>query len=143
MVRTTLSSNPTGKWIKSNQDPRTSTPKINKTMKIKVTALSNSTPKEWILLPTIVITSQRPFYIILSWLRWYIEFDFFQTHKSKIMNNISKELFDKFLKLQRSGIMNMTDIERGAKLIKCTEDQYETIIWNYTDLKNKFYPKSR
>lgn len=58
------------------------------------------------------------------------------------MNNISKELFDKFLKLQRSGIMNMTDIERGAKLIKCT-DQYETIIWNYTDLKNKFYPKSR
>lgn len=59
------------------------------------------------------------------------------------MNNISKELFDKFLKLQRSGIMNMTDIERGAKLISCTEDQYETIIWNYTDLKNKFYPKSR
>jgi hypothetical protein len=59
------------------------------------------------------------------------------------MNNISKELFDKFLKLQRSGIMNMTDIERGAKLINCTEDQYETIIWNYTDLKNKFYPKSR
>lgn len=59
------------------------------------------------------------------------------------MNNISKELFDKFLKLQRSGIMNMTDIERGAKLIKCTEDQYETIIWNYKDLKNKFYPKSR
>lgn len=44
------------------------------------------------------------------------------------MNNISKELFNKFLKLQRSGIMNMTDIERGAKLIKCTEDQYETII---------------
>lgn len=59
------------------------------------------------------------------------------------MNNISKELFNKFLKLQRSGIMNMTDIERGAKLIKCTKDQYETIIWNYTDLKNKFYPKSR
>ena len=59
------------------------------------------------------------------------------------MNNISKELFDTFLKLQRSGIMNMTDIERGAKLIKCTEDQNETIIWNYTDLKNKFYPKSR
>lgn len=59
------------------------------------------------------------------------------------MNNISKELFNKFIKLQRSGIMNMTDIERGAKLIKCTEDQYETIIWNYTDLKNKFYPKSR
>jgi hypothetical protein len=50
-------------------------------MKIKATALSNYTSKEWVLLPTIVITSQRPFYIILSWLRWYIEFDFFHTSK--------------------------------------------------------------
>lgn len=53
------------------------------TMKIKATALSNSTPKEWVLLPTIVITSESPFYIIISWLRWYIEFDFFPTYKSK------------------------------------------------------------
>lgn len=52
-------------------------------MKIKVTALSNSTPQEWVLIPTIVITSQNPFYIIISWLRWYIEFDFFPTYKSK------------------------------------------------------------
>lgn len=39
--------------------------------------------------------------------------------------------------------MNMTDIERGAKLIKCTEDQYETIIWNYTDLKNNHQPQTK
>lgn len=52
-------------------------------MKIKVIALSNSTPKEWVLLPAIVITSQSPFYIIIIWLRWYIEFDFFPTYKSK------------------------------------------------------------
>lgn len=52
-------------------------------MKIKATALSNSTPKEWVLLSAIVITSQSPFYIIISWLRWYIEFDFFPTYKSK------------------------------------------------------------
>lgn len=51
-------------------------------MKIKAKALSNSTPKEWVLLPTILITFQSPFYII-SWLRWYIEFDFFPTYKSK------------------------------------------------------------
>lgn len=64
-----------GIWIKI--------PKTITTMKIKATALSNSTPKEWVLLPTIVITSQSPFYIIISWLRWYIEFDFFPTYKSK------------------------------------------------------------
>lgn len=57
------------------------------------------------------------------------------------MESITKELFDKFLKLQRSGVMNMTDIVQGAKILKCTEDEYETIIWNYTDLKNKFYLK--
>ena len=40
-------------------------------------------PKMSKVLPTIVITSQSPFYIIISWLRWYIEFDFFPTYKSK------------------------------------------------------------
>lgn len=24
-----------------------------------------------------------------------------------------------------------------------TQDEYETILWNYTALKNKFYPKSK
>jgi hypothetical protein len=59
------------------------------------------------------------------------------------MDTITKELFDKYLKLQRSGIMNMTDIEQGARILRCTQDEYETIFWNYTALKNKFYPKSK
>lgn len=59
------------------------------------------------------------------------------------MDTITKELFDKYLKLQRSGIMNMTDIEQGARILRCTHDEYETILWNYTTLKNKFYPKHR
>lgn len=49
-----------------------------KTLKLLLQALL-----EWVLLPAIVITSQSPFYIIISWLRWYIEFDFFPTYKSK------------------------------------------------------------
>lgn len=60
-----------------------------------------------------------------------------------IMDTITKELFDNYLKLQRSGIMNMTDIEQGARILRCTQDEYETILWNYTALKNKFYPKSK
>ena len=48
-------------------------------MKVKINALSNFTPKEWVLFPTLVFTTQTPFYIIISWLRWYIEFDFYST----------------------------------------------------------------
>ena len=64
-------------------------------------------------------------------------------NKILIMDTITKELFDNYLKLQRSGIMNMTDIEQGARILRCTQDEYETILWNYTALKNKFYPKSK
>lgn len=52
-------------------------------MKPSITFNTQDYPKEWVLLPAIVITSQSPFYIIISWLRWYIEFDFFPTYKSK------------------------------------------------------------
>lgn len=31
--------------------------------------------------------------------------------------------------------MNMTDIEQGARILRCTQDEYETILWNYTTLK--------
>lgn len=70
---------------------------------------------------------------------------FLGNHPNKIliMDTITKELFDNYLKLQRSGIMNMTDIEQGARILRCTQDEYETILWNYTALKNKFYPKSK
>lgn len=36
------------------------------------------------------------------------------------------------------------DFEPGEDgLPKMAEVEYETIIWNYTDLKNKFYPKHK
>ena len=59
------------------------------------------------------------------------------------MDTITKELLRQYLKLQRSGIMNMTDMEQGARILRCTQDEYETILRNYTALKNKFYPKSK
>lgn len=52
--------------------------------------------------------------------------------------DITKEQFKKFLKLRNSGIINMTDICRGAILIHEPEEIYETIIWNFSYLKNKF-----
>lgn len=51
---------------------------------------------------------------------------------------ITKEKFLAFYSLQRSGIINMTDIVRGAKLSHLTEDEYEEIMWNYTTYKNKY-----
>lgn len=54
------------------------------------------------------------------------------------MDEITKIQFEKFIKLQKSGIINMTDIVRGSKLIKESEDVYETIMWNYEELKEQF-----
>ena len=55
------------------------------------------------------------------------------------MENITKEQFDKFLKLQKSGVINMTDVVTGAKLIRESEDIYTDIMFNYLQLKSKFY----
>lgn len=54
------------------------------------------------------------------------------------MDNITKEQFDKFIRLQKSGVINMTDIVRGSSLIKESEDVYETIMFNYSKLKLKY-----
>jgi hypothetical protein len=54
------------------------------------------------------------------------------------MENITKEQFLKFEKLKSSGVINMTDIVGGAKLLKVSEEDYETIIFNYKELKEKF-----
>ena len=53
-------------------------------------------------------------------------------------NNITKEQFLRFNSVRRSGIINMTDIVTGAELAKISEDCYETIMWNYSELKDKF-----
>lgn len=51
---------------------------------------------------------------------------------------ITKLQFGKFVKLRNSGIINMTDICRGSSLIRESEDVYETIMWNFTYLAQKF-----
>ena len=51
---------------------------------------------------------------------------------------ITKEQFFKFVKLRNKGIINMTDICRGAILICEPEEVYETIMWNFSYLKQKF-----
>lgn len=45
-----------------------------------------------------------------------------------IMDTITKELFDNYLKLQRSGIMNMTDIEQGAIILNTEGRFHRTTI---------------
>lgn len=51
---------------------------------------------------------------------------------------ITKEQFFKFVKLRNRGIINMTDICRGAILIRESEEVYETIMWNFSYLEQKF-----
>ena len=58
------------------------------------------------------------------------------------MDNITKEQFDKFVRLQKSGAINMTDIVNGSSLIKESEDVYKTIMFNYSELKQKYYDLS-
>ncbi len=54
------------------------------------------------------------------------------------MPEITKEQFAKFVKLQQLGTINMTDIVKGSKLINESEDTYEDILFNFTELKKKF-----
>lgn len=51
---------------------------------------------------------------------------------------ITKEQFFKFVKLRNRGIINMNDIRRGAILIRESEEVYETIMWNFSYLEQKF-----
>ena len=54
------------------------------------------------------------------------------------VNDVTKAQFLRFEYVRRSGRINMTDIVRGAKLAGISEDCYETIMWNYSELKDKF-----
>ena len=51
---------------------------------------------------------------------------------------ITKEQFFKFVKLRNRGIINMNNICRGAILIRESEEVYETIMRNFSYLKQKF-----
>lgn len=54
------------------------------------------------------------------------------------MEEITRVQFEKFVKLRRTGMINMTDIVQGSKLIRESEDVYETIMWNYKELEEKY-----
>ena len=56
----------------------------------------------------------------------------------KNVEEITKTDFEKFVKLRNSGRINMHDIVRGSQLIRVSEDVYETIMWNFKELEEKF-----
>lgn len=56
---------------------------------------------------------------------------------------VTKEEFKKFEKLRRSGVINMNDIVTGSTLCEISEDTYETIMWNYKYLKEKYINKQK
>ena len=43
--------------------------------------------------------------------------------------------FERFVKVQRSGVINMTDIVTGSRLAGISEEKYEDIMWHYDDYK--------
>ena len=53
-------------------------------------------------------------------------------------DKITKYQWKKYLRVQRSGIINMNDIRTGAFLIGETQEVYETIIYNYSYLREKY-----
>lgn len=53
-------------------------------------------------------------------------------------NEVSKTDFVRFLGVQQSGVINMTDIVNGARLAHISEEKYEDIIWNYDKYMNMY-----
>lgn len=53
-------------------------------------------------------------------------------------DKITKYQWKKYLQVQRSGIINMNDKCKGAFLIGETKEVYETIIINYSYLRDKY-----
>ena len=43
--------------------------------------------------------------------------------------------FERFVKVQRSGVINMTDIVTGSRLAGISEEKYEDIMWHYDEYK--------
>lgn len=54
---------------------------------------------------------------------------------------ITLNQFKAFKRLRNRGIINMNDIVTGARLCMITEEAYETIMWNYGYLEEKFKNK--
>ena len=57
------------------------------------------------------------------------------------INDITKEQFDRYLRLRDIGLINMLDVCIGADLICEPIEVYRTIVYNFSELYNKFYNK--
>lgn len=44
--------------------------------------------------------------------------------------------FQKFVKVQRSGVINMTDIITGSRLAGISEEKYKDIMWHYSEYES-------
>lgn len=55
------------------------------------------------------------------------------------INDITKEQFDRYLRLRDIGLINMLDVCRGADLICEPIEVYRTIVYNFSELYNRFY----
>ena len=53
-------------------------------------------------------------------------------------DKITKYQWKKYLQVRRSGIINMNDKRKGAFLIGETQEGYETIVNNYSYLREKY-----
>lgn len=56
-------------------------------------------------------------------------------------DDITVKQLNAFIRLRNRGIINMCDIVTGARLIGESEEVYETILWNFKYLVNKFSKK--
>lgn len=54
------------------------------------------------------------------------------------MEKITKKQWQAYRALQEVGVINMLDVKRGSQLTNMSEDDYKTIILNYSALKEKF-----
>lgn len=56
---------------------------------------------------------------------------------------ITKEKFVTFVRMRQLGFINTTDIKRGAKLTRLTEDEYVEIIQNYTKYVDMYFENKK
>ena len=54
---------------------------------------------------------------------------------------ITKEKFLAYVRVQKSGVINMLDINNGTRLSGLSEDDYTDIIWNYSKYSKEFLGK--
>ena len=54
-------------------------------------------------------------------------------------SSVTKELFSRYVEIQREGKYNMVmDAAEVIELLKCTEEQYHEILCNYSALSKKY-----